>query len=163
VNAIMPGGQRDTRTGIIRLEYFGRRSPNVTVPMYLTSPALFSLDGSGKGAAALLNQDGSVNTDENGAASGSIVSIYLTGLGDVSPVPRDGEILTSTEYRLGNATFVTIGDIDVPLLYAGVAPGFVSGVYQINTRVPGLPAGRHDIRVTSGGVSSPAGVTLSVR
>jgi len=166
INAIVPGGQRDTRTGVIRVEFLGRRSPNVTVPMYLTSPALFTFDGSGKGAAALLNQNGSVNTDENPAAPGSVVSLYLTGLGDValgSTVPADGEILTSTEWRLGNATSITIGERDAQMLYIGVAPGFVAGVYQINVRIPSLPEGRHDIRVTSGGISSPDNVTIAVR
>jgi uncharacterized protein (TIGR03437 family) len=166
INAIGPGGRQDTRSGVVRVEFLGRPSPSVTVPMYLTSPALFTFDGSGKGPAALLNQDGSVNTDENPAPAGSVVAIYLTGLGDMTlngQGPADGEILTTTEYRLGNATSITIGEREAQMFYVGVAPGFVAGVYQINARIPSLPPGRHEARVTSGGVASPMDVTVAVR
>ena len=44
------------------------------------------------GQAAMLNQDGTVNGPENPARTGSIVSLFLTGTGQTSPILREGEL-----------------------------------------------------------------------
>jgi len=50
-------------------------------------------------------------------------------------------------------------------LYAGTAPGLVSGVFQIKARVPAeIEAGeRIPIRVISGAISSPIGPSVAVK
>jgi uncharacterized protein (TIGR03437 family) len=52
---------------------------------------------------------------------------------------------------------VKIGDKDADVLYAGSAPGEVTGVFQINVRVPDSlnPSPLNPIVVTIGGISSP--------
>ena len=164
INAVVPTSAGAARTAVVRVEYLTRRSDPVTVPITITSPALFTLNGSGGGPGAILNQDGVLNTDETPAAGGSIVAIYLTGLGNISPTAVDAEIITSTNFSIGNATQITIGGQDAGVAYVGVAPGFIAGVFQINAVVPrGLASGRHPVRVTSGGIASPDTATVAVR
>jgi uncharacterized protein (TIGR03437 family) len=49
------------------------------------------------------------------------------------------------------------------MIYAGAAPGLVTGVLQINPKIPdGVAAGSAPVVVTVGGISSQAGVTIFV-
>ena len=168
INAVVPSAAGATRTAAVRVEYLTRRSDPVTVPINITSPAIFTLTGSGSGPGAILNQDGALNTDDAPAAAGSFIAIYLTGLGELdrpggAPV-LDGEIITGADLRIRNATQVTIAGRTADVLYVGAAPGFIAGVNQINVRVPsGLAAGRYPVRITSGGIASPDGATVAVR
>jgi uncharacterized protein (TIGR03437 family) len=59
---------------------------------------------------------------------------------------------------------VRIGNANAQLEYAGPAPGFVSGVIQINARVPVSVLGGPETPVsfTAGQTRSPAGVTIAV-
>jgi uncharacterized protein (TIGR03437 family) len=96
-------------------------------------PALFTANGSGKGQAAILNQDGSVNSSANPAAPGTIISIFMTGAGRMNPAQRDGETTPLTgpfpEPVLGVAC--NLGQV----VYAGAAPGLVAGAVQVNVRL----------------------------
>src|SRR6185437_7217533 len=71
ISAIAPssiGGKQSTQIQVVAN---GVASNRVTVPVTATSPAVFSLDSSGRGPGAILNQNNSVNTGANPAASGS--------------------------------------------------------------------------------------------
>ncbi|HYP07157.1 MAG TPA: hypothetical protein VER03_13075 [Bryobacteraceae bacterium] len=100
------------------------------------------------GIFGILNQDGSVNSQQAPAAVGSIVSVYTTGLGPIGDLPPDGTItvLLSGRNLLHNVTadFVTpatcvagVCEPGVPaeVLYAGPAPGLITGAQQVNLRV----------------------------
>lgn len=88
----------------------------------------------GSNFAAAVNQDGSLNSEQNPAAVGSAVAIWATGIGAVSPLPADGEIPTAAQdYHCCQVT-TDMGAAEV--LYAGASPGLIAGVVQINFRVP---------------------------
>ena len=53
-------------------------------------PGIFTANAQGTGQAAVLNQDFTINSTSNPAPAGSIVSIYATGQGQVSPAVIDG-------------------------------------------------------------------------
>ena len=53
------------------------------------APGIFTADGSGRGAAAALNQDGSSNRG-NPAPAGSVVTFFATGEGLTQPAVLDG-------------------------------------------------------------------------
>ena len=100
------------------------------------SPGLFTVDGSGSGQVAAVNQDGSLNNGANPAKAGSIVTLYATGQGLIGGMPptaqaAQGLLATSRDaagvhqFRLRSA-----GDV----LFSGLAPGF-AGLWQINVRV----------------------------
>jgi len=100
-----------------------------------TAPAIITTDGSGFGTAAAINQDGSVNSESNPAIPGSIVALYLTGLGVVGPPIQEGTIATSL--ALVQATVqASMYNSNVETLYVGPAPGLLAGVYQMNIIVP---------------------------
>ena len=80
-----------TRTRV-SVEYKGVRSPEVTLPVVESLPALFTLDSSGRGQAAMLNQIGCCNSPRNPAARGTIVSLYSTGEGETVPHGIDGNV-----------------------------------------------------------------------
>src|SRR5262249_33092508 len=56
-----------------------------------SSPGFFTLSRDGKGQAAALNEDGTLNSASAPAARGSVVQLFGTGQGAVIPDVPDGE------------------------------------------------------------------------
>jgi uncharacterized protein (TIGR03437 family) len=132
------------------------------------NPAIFSAASNGTGQAAVLNQDGSYNSASNAAAAGSIVTIFETGEGVLTPAGQDGHIETgalSTIPKPALPVTVTFGTIASPkITYAAVAPDEVDGLLQIDAQVPsGLTAGNVPIVVTIGKTPSQTGLTIAVK
>lgn len=142
-----------------------RSSPS-SVSVTDAAPGLFTVDASGRGAAAILNQDGSLNTATAAAAKGSTVSIYLTGLGVLNPAGTDGGVgSSSTLQRATGTVTVTIGGQTAAVTYAGAVPGSVLGLNQVNVTVPAAAASGSAVPVvvTVNGKASQAGATLAVQ
>lgn len=94
------------------------------------------------------------------ARPGDLVTLYLTGLGAVTPAVAPGSIATGASIVRGNLELKIAGQV-VPVLYAGFSPG--SLIYQINFRVPtGLPASNQPVVVTVDGVATPPGAYLTL-
>jgi len=63
-----------------------------------------------------------------------------------------------------NRATVTVGGSEAEVFYAGLAPGNISGLYQINVRIPTTAAaGNLPVLLTIGGVQSAAETTIPVR
>jgi uncharacterized protein (TIGR03437 family) len=107
---------------------------------------------------------GALANSANPLHPGNYVVVYCTGLGVVSPAVGTGQPAPSTEplARTVNPVTMTIGGINAPILYAGLAPGF-AGLYQVNAMVPvGVTAGNQaPVVISVAGQSSPA-VSVSV-
>jgi uncharacterized protein (TIGR03437 family) len=95
-----------------------------------------------------VNQDGTVNSAQHPAPSGSIVSVFATGLGPIRPAQEDGIVigLPLPENSLAATAFINTrtpfgGQIRIPLevQYAGPAPFQVAGFSQVNVRLPTGP------------------------
>jgi uncharacterized protein (TIGR03437 family) len=122
-----------------------------TLTVQATAPGVFMLDG---GRAAGVNQNGGVNSVGSPAPVGSVVSVYATGLGTVSPQVASGAPAPSGSLAYTNASVtVTVGTASAKLQFAGLAPGY-AGLYQVNFVVPSLPAGQYALRITAGGAAS---------
>ena len=164
INAVVPFGVAGPTTKV-QVVNQGQTAASITVPVQPASPALFAIDGSGGGQGAILNQDGSVNSQTNPASRGSVVVFYGTGGGLTSPASVDG-LLTPPPYPLlMPPVTVTIDNKPAQVLYAGAAPGMVAGVMQINAVVP-VNAGQattDQVEVTIGGYTSPTAITLVVQ
>jgi uncharacterized protein (TIGR03437 family) len=98
------------------------------------------------------------------------VVVYVTGEGETSPFGVTGKVTTvaSPPQPLTPGPLlqpsVTIGGQPAGWSFAGEAPGFVSGVMQLNVVVPtNIAAGDQAIVVTIGGNPSQQLVTVSVR
>jgi len=166
VNAVVPrsvAGRTSTR---VQIEYLGLTSDALPAPVAASSPGIFTLNGSGTGQAAILNQDSSVNSAANPAQPGSIVVIYATGAGQMNPAVPDGAITVADPLPKPVAPVtVTIGNVDADVLYAGAAPGLVAGALQVNARIPGkVVAGPQvSVRLTIGNLTSQAGLTVAIQ
>ena len=136
----------------------------ITIPVAAASPAIFTINESGKGPGAILNNDNSVNSLATPASAGQTIVIYATGGGVLSPAAADGA-LAQTLSKISQPYSVRIGGLPATVSYAGAAPGIIEGVLQINAVVPaGITANPAvPVDITVGGVTSPAGVTIAVR
>jgi len=128
-----------------------------------TAPGLYSYFGN----ALAYNQDGTLNTGPitnngvivtpaNAAAAGSVVVIYMTGLGQTDPPGQDGVRYGSLVLAETVAPVTaTIGGQVATVVYAGSAPGQIAGVMQVELVVPaGAGTGEVPVIVTVGGVAS---------
>jgi uncharacterized protein (TIGR03437 family) len=127
-------------------------------------PGIFTADSSGKGEAAVINQDGSFNSVSNPAAQGSVVTFFLTGEGMTNPTVVDGRLAVAPYTVPMQPVTVTIGGQPAVVQYAGAAPGEVAGMMQINATVPSnIAAGSTSLVVVVGGTSSASAVTVEVK
>jgi len=164
VNAIVPFGVSGDSTQIA-VEYQGQAAVAASVAVAPASPAIFSADGSGAGQAIAINQDGTVNSPDNPAAAGSVVVLYATGAGLLSPSAQDGEVVSADNLpQPVLPVLATIGAQDAPVLYAGGAPGFVQGIIQVNLKIDEAVApGNVPVLLQVGERSSRQGITIAVQ
>ncbi len=163
-SVIVPYAVAGRTTTQMIVEYQGRRSDPVTLPVAPSAPGLFSANSSGRGPAAILNQDSSVNTGENPADKGSVVVLFGTGEGRTEPDGVDGRLAATVFPKPRLPVSVRIGGAPAEVLYAGAAPGLVAGVFQINARIPeGVVSGAVPVVVTVGSAASQPELTVAVK
>jgi uncharacterized protein (TIGR03437 family) len=138
VNAIVPSSVAGQKDVTMRVIYQGKVSAPYALAIADTSPAIYSLDGSGSGPGAILNSDLTVNSRSNRAARGSWVALYGTGGGLVDDAPEDGSILTES-IPLDLPVELTINGVSAQVLWAGYPAGSVLGLVQVNVMLPEDP------------------------
>jgi uncharacterized protein (TIGR03437 family) len=107
------------------------------LPVAAAAPGLFTLDSSGSGQVAAINQNGTVNGPSNPAPWNSVVSFYGTGAGMIPNAPPDG-MATTGPLSTSVVPQVIIGAQYVPagnVQYSGLAP-YLVGVWQVNVLIP---------------------------
>lgn len=148
----------------IVVEYNGQRSAPVTMPVTQAVPGLFAADASGSGQGAILNLNYSYNSASNPAPKGGVVLLFGTGEGQTDPPGADGIITGSVLPKPLLTPKVTIGTETFDPLYAGAAPGLVSGMFQVNITIPcDAPTGNVPVVVQFGSFKSQGGLTVAVR
>ena len=165
INAIVPYGVFGETATQVTVTAHGDTIAGVALVVAATAPAIFTLKSTGVGPGAILNQDSSVNSPSNPAAKGSVISIFATGAGQTNPPGVDGQVAGTVLATPRLPVNVQIGGLDSKVQYAGVAPGLVSGVLQVNAVAPnGAPSGPSvPILITVGSATSQAGVTVAIR
>jgi uncharacterized protein (TIGR03437 family) len=121
----------------------GGQSTTVTVTIQPYAPALFTSNGGGTGQASALVAGTASVAAPVGTFPGSrpihigeYLSIYCTGLGDVSPRPALGSPSPSSPLsRTLSDSTVTIGGVPGTVIFSGLAPGF-AGLYLVNVQIP---------------------------
>jgi uncharacterized protein (TIGR03437 family) len=169
INAVVPyevAGQTSTK---MTVAYQGGTSAPLTLNVQDATPAIFSLDFTGQGNGAILNQANSLNGKSGPAARGSVVQIFLTGGGVTNPASTDGWITTTIDGQLPllvtQPVTVTIGGVASPQInYSGGAPGSVAGLTQINAVVPEsvTPGSAVPLVIGIGTWQSQSGITIAV-
>lgn len=119
------------------------QSTTIAVTVQPYAPALFTTNGGGTGQAAAEVANTTSIAAPVGTFPGSrpihigeYLSIYCTGLGDVSNRPALGSpALASPLSQTLSTPAVTIGGVPGTVTFSGLAPGF-AGLYLVNVRIP---------------------------
>jgi uncharacterized protein (TIGR03437 family) len=166
INAIVPYEVAGSATANVVVSNNGATSAAFLVNVTTASPAIFTFGQNGTGQGAILNQDLSVNGPANPAARGSVIAIYGTGEGMVTPAVLTGSVTTTTPPipKPILPVTVSIGGVPAVVNYGGEAPALVAGVLQVNAVVPAnVAVGNQTLIVSVGGIASPAVVTVAVK
>jgi uncharacterized protein (TIGR03437 family) len=135
INAVVPFAVASAASVQVRVEYQGRPVNSLTLPVRPADPGIFRIGSTEFGA--ILNQDNTLNTPENPAARGSIITFWTTGMGVFDSTYEDGSIIGDNASSLRLPVQVSLSGQDSQVLYSGASPGMVAGVAQLNVRVPG--------------------------
>lgn len=165
VAAVVPYSLAGKTSTMLQVEYRGVKTPAVKLGVTDAAPAVFTINSSGRGPGAILNQDYSVNSAANPAARGSIVMIFATGEGQTSPPGQDGLLALGVLPAPLLPIRLLVGNTQAELVYAGAAPGLVAGVMQVNAKIPvDIPPGSAvPLTLIAGERRSPPGVTIAVK
>ena len=140
------------------------KSNSLTVPVVQSSPGLLSHDSSGAGPGVILDPAGNLNSAANPAPRGTAVVIYATGEGQTSPAGVDGKLANAPYPKPLLPISISIDGVDAEIDYAGAAPGLVSGLLQINARIPdGARSGAVPVSLKVGSFQSQTSVTVAVQ
>lgn len=168
INALLPYDVSGAQVQVRVRTAAGSSSP-VSVPVRPHLPRLFTKAMDGKGEPLLLHVRGDLYvlvSEEDPAAPGEILVLYLTGLGPVTPLPALGAP-AGNNANLGPLNLceqtpdIWVGGNRAEVLWCGLAPGWV-GLYQVNLRMPRfLPDGRHELLVQLEGAGSQGDVWVA--
>ena len=157
INAVVPFEVSAPST-VVSVEGAG----GFTLPVWPAVPGLFTVNFSGAGQIAALNEDLSVNSSTNPAGAGSIVAVYMTGLGAMTPPIGDGQLgplqPPFPETVLGVSA--SVNGVNAPVSFHGQAPGLIAGAVQVNVQIPvGTASGDASLIVYVGNYRSQLGTT----
>ena len=161
VNAMAPFGVSE-RTRV-QIEYDGVLSNAITVPAIAEAPAAFLFSS---GLPAALNHGQGVHGEGNPARPGSILTLFATGAGEWTPPIEAGVVTGDDLSRTGAPVSAFVNGIPATVLYAGTAPGLISGVLQVNLFVPAVQPdarGRARLTVQIGNAPMQAGLEIAFR
>lgn len=173
INLQIPWELEGQREAYLAANVSGVISNPALVPLATYAPGIFTMTATGCGQGAIIV----ATTGEIAAPEGSIpgraarpvrrgefLTIFCTGLGPVTnrPASRAVALASPLSTTTANPT-VTIGGVNAPVSFSGLAPGFV-GLYQVNVQVPdNAPNGAAvDLALTIGGAVSNT-VTIAVQ
>ncbi|HEY2013246.1 MAG TPA: hypothetical protein VGH38_07070, partial [Bryobacteraceae bacterium] len=167
-SVIVPYGIFGRQSTTIRVSYLGVLSDALTYNVGTSAPGIYTLNQSGTGPGAILNQDFSVNGPSKPAAKGSVLQVYMTGEGETDQVPgQDGAVAPVNGTGLFHPRLpvtATVGGVPATVQYAGSAPGIVYGVMQVNLLVPAsVGSGPQPVVITVGSNATQTGVTAQVQ
>jgi uncharacterized protein (TIGR03437 family) len=118
-----------------------------------TAPGIFHY---GSNRAVATNRDGSLTDASHPAIAGSVITVYLTGIGRLdNPVPTNKVESSQPLSRATLTASAAIGGMPATIEFLGLTPGTIA-LAQANITVPNLSAGNYSVAITIGGVVSNA-------
>ena len=145
INAVVPYGVSGKKSTQVVVTLFGNYASSAfPVSVVDTSPAIFTATQNGTGQGAILNvptnpndlSGFSFNSASNPAPKGSVVEMFATGIGVLSPAVQDGAISLSVKNFTAQPVSLTIGGQPARIYYAGTSPYQLWGMLQITAFVP---------------------------
>jgi len=117
----------------------GGVSDAFTIDMTDTAPGVFQapIQGTNQVTPAVVRLENNLlATPSNPVHRGDTIVIYATGLGQTVPAVNAGAAAPLDPLAASAVTpQVLLGGVSLPVLWAGLTPGF-AGLYQINAQVP---------------------------
>lgn len=133
VSTIMPFGLTAGSEAEVWIEYQGKATNHLKMPVIAAFPGVFTIPSTGSGQAAMQHwPDYSINGASNPIAREGVAMVYLTA-GGMSGT--DGALADSAQSH-PLPVDVRVGTLPTQVLYAGTSPGLVHGMMQINFIVP---------------------------
>ena len=143
------------------------QSAVVTVPVAPTAPGLFSENGTGSGTGYYFDEAGFGVEYSQPVQAGDTVVLFATGFGATNPAVATGTLGPNAAASAVAPVTMTINNQSVPVTFAGLEPGNLSGAVvgydEVIFTVPSnltVPAGQlsatFPVVVTVGGVASQA-------
>jgi uncharacterized protein (TIGR03437 family) len=134
INLVAPYLLNGRTAAHIKITTSEATSNEVVLGVAPSEPEIFE---STSGTAAIINQDGTVNSQTNPAHVGDTVAMFVSGLGQTNPPDVDGTIPEAA----GGAPLLPVlvqlnFTANAPVTYAGNALGIVSGAAQVNFQIP---------------------------
>jgi uncharacterized protein (TIGR03437 family) len=123
---------------VVRRKSSGQILGAINTLTEVASVGFFTRNDSGSGQVVALNEDGSENSNVNGATRGSVVKLFGTGLGKIPNMPEDGVApdadvpspILPTAIAF-NARLLSSSDVK----FFGLAPGMI-GTFRLDIVVP---------------------------
>ena len=164
INAIVPYAVYGRLSARVQVESASSLSVPIEVRVVDSAPGLFTASGLGRGQASALNADLTANSATNAATRGSIITVFGTGEGHTDPQGQDGRIIITDLRRPLLPVTARVGGLPAEVTYAGSGALMVSGMFQVNLRVPeGVEPGNVPVEIQVGNATSQSGVTIVVR
>ena len=124
----------------VTVAYQGQTSALFPVPVAPAAPGIFTVDSTGQGHAATINQNGLTNTP---AHWGDVMTLFVTGVGQA-------------------ASTVTIHGYNLSMIPLSVDKGMVPGVMRIKVAIPFGQDCDTQVLVQVGNATSQPGVTIAM-
>jgi len=150
INAIVPASVFGQDTASVQIVTPNGTLTGPTLAVVPSEPEVFQAPATSltPGAAVALNEDGSLNSASSPAAAGSIVTVWATGAGGSNFSNNPDGFIATTLSAPSLPVSVLAGNLNsgyyyggydsLEVLYAGDAPGMVSGVIQVNFRLSAI-------------------------
>ncbi len=153
------GKQNEIRSDIATLNTFQQYAPSFLTFNGTSIAALFA-------NSASIVADPIVVAGGAFAKPGDIVSLFGTGFGTTQPTYPAGALAPGIANVVGTVT-VSIGGVTLnpsDVLYVGLSPGSITGLYQLNVRIPAsVSDGNAPVIATIGGISSQSTATIPIK
>jgi uncharacterized protein (TIGR03437 family) len=136
IDAIVPFGVTGS-TATIVVSVNGVKSNAVQLPLAATAPGVFSVPSGGIAEGAIRHLDGTIANAASPAARDEVVSVYVGGLGAVTPSVGDGVATPTTAfYNINSPVNIYVGgQLVTNVVFAGLVPT-LAGLYQLNIQIP---------------------------
>jgi len=150
--AIAPFELNGLTSAAVQVQYNGQMSNTYTVPVLAQNTDIL----------AVANSDWSANSASNPAQPGSVVAIFLTGLGQTNPPGIDGAINQAPLAQPTVAPAISfVGTYGASVAFLGAAAGEVAGVSQLNVVVGTPTSSQGVLDVTIGNFYTTATVYVA--
>jgi minor extracellular serine protease Vpr len=130
-------------------------SGEYTLNLAAYSPGYFTYQSNGNSIAATLDASNTEITSSHPVTRGTLVQLYMNGLGPVNNQPADGWPATDASSTTTTTPVIMIGGQQATVSFSGLAPGYAD-LYQVNATVPtGIGTGMQTVTCTIGGFACP--------